>query len=176
MRDKPLILVVEDEPIVALDLQQALQRLGYEVPSPLNTGEEVLARLPELRPDLVLMDIHLAGALDGIETARRLWTDSRVPVVYLTAYSTREVVQRATASEPFGYLTKPYSPGALGSTIEVALYKHRMAEELQQAHDLLEERVAERTAELRATNARLQEEALERRRVEAELRQAKEAA
>ncbi len=176
MSGKALILVVEDEPIVALDLQHTLRRFGYDVPVTLSSGEEALAHAPELKPDLALMDINLAGDMDGIETARRLWTQWRIPVVYLTAYSTQEVVQRATAAEPFGYLTKPFSPGALGSTIEVALYKHRMAEELRQAHEQLENRVAERTQELSATNLSLQREILRRERVEAELRQAKEAA
>ena len=101
-------MVVEDEPIVALDLEHTLQRLDYEVVSCVDTGEEAVRLTKELHPDLVLMDINLAGEMDGIEAADRIWTDYQTPVIYLTAYSTQEIIERATVTGPFGYLIKPF--------------------------------------------------------------------
>ena len=170
------IMVVEDEPIVALDLEHTLQRLDYEVVSCVDTGEEAVRLTKELHPDLVLMDINLAGEMDGIEAADRIWTDYQTPVIYLTAYSTQEIIERATVTGPFGYLIKPFHANSLKTSIEVALYKDEMEKALRRAHDELEQRVQERTAELLATNQSLQTEIAERQRVETELLLAKEEA
>ena len=160
------ILVVEDEPIVALDLQQRLQRMGYRVPEVVATGEEAVAAARARAPDLVLMDINLAGEVDGVAAAERIRHDRRVPVVYLTAYSNERTLQRAKVTEPYGYLLKPFEDRELQTTIEVALYKHETEEALRRAHDELELRVAERTAELQEANESLQREIEERRRRE----------
>lgn len=160
------ILVVEDDPIVGLDLQLRLGRMGYDVPSVVASGEEVIASARKTPPDLVLMDINLEGEMDGVEAADEL-ARQHVPVVYLTAYSNEQTFERAKITEPYGYLLKPIEERELQTTIEVAIYKHRAQEASRLAHDQLELRVAERTAELRSTNEALQREIEERGRREA---------
>ena len=97
---KARLLVVEDEAIVARDLERTLMRMGYEVMALAASGEDALARAAEVRPDLALMDIHLAGQLDGIATAQQLRQVYGVPVVYLTAHSDAATFQRAQITEP----------------------------------------------------------------------------
>ena len=161
------ILVVEDEPIVSLDLQQRLQKMGYRVPVVVASGEDAIESTQASTPDLVLMDINLQGQMDGVEAAERIRAIHRVPVVYLTAYSNDQTLSRAKITEPFGYLLKPFEERELQTTIEIALHKHQAELALRQAHDDLERRVAERTLELRNANLALQQEVDERRRREA---------
>jgi len=163
---KTRILVVEDEPIVALDLQLRLQRMGYNVPVFVASGEEALASAQLSPPDLVLMDINIEGEMDGVEAADRL-AQQYVPVVYLTAYSNDRTLERAKTTEPYGYLLKPFEERELQTTIEVAISKHRAQEALRLAHDQLERRVEERTAELSSANESLQREVAERGRRDA---------
>ena len=125
------ILVVEDERLVAADLQRTLQALGYRVPVTVASGEEALVQADKHRPQLVLMDIHLKGALDGIATARLLHQRLQTPVVFLTAYGDEDHVRRAKDAHPFGYLLKPFNERELRSTIEVALHKHAAERELR---------------------------------------------
>jgi PAS domain S-box-containing protein len=127
----PRILVVEDEKIVALDLQKRLTRLGYAVPAPVATGEEALDLVTKAPPDLVLMDIRLNGQVDGVDAARQIKERFEVPVIYLTAYADETTVQRAKLTEPFGYLLKPFEDRGLQSSIEVALHKHRLEQKLK---------------------------------------------
>ncbi|HMM39688.1 MAG TPA: response regulator [Desulfovibrio sp.] len=115
------ILLVEDERIIALEMKLFLQRLGYQVAASLATGEQALADAPAIRPDLVLMDIMLAGDLDGIETARRLRAVLPVPVVYCTAYTDPETMRRAQDTRPAGILTKPVNLDDLRRTIDQGL-------------------------------------------------------
>lgn len=125
------ILVVEDERVVAKDLQRSLVRLGYLVPVTAANSHDALRFASDRCPDLVLMDIHIKGDVDGIETARILKTRFEVPVVYLTAHSDEETIARAKTTEPHGYLLKPVKPEELRSTVEVALYKHEMERRLR---------------------------------------------
>jgi len=118
------ILVVEDDFVVARDIRQKLIRIGYSAVGSTARGEDALALALEARPDLVLMDIRLEGAVDGIEAAQRIRESCRVPVVFLTAYADDETVKRASLTEPFGYLIKPFEDFQLRTVIEVALYKH----------------------------------------------------
>lgn len=123
------ILVVEDERIVAESLRKRLRSLHYEVPAVLASGEEAVEEVGRLQPNLVLMDISLAGEMDGIEAAQKIRTQHHLPVVYLTAYSNSEVLERAKVTEPFGFILKPYEDRELHVVIETALFKHRMEAE-----------------------------------------------
>jgi PAS domain S-box-containing protein len=119
------ILVVEDEAIVAKNIQLELSSMGYAVPAIAASGEEALQRVAEVHPDLVLMDIALKGSMDGVQTAERMQQQFDVPVIYLTAYADEHTLQRAKKTGPFGYLLKPYEERELQTTIEIALHKHR---------------------------------------------------
>jgi PAS domain S-box-containing protein len=121
------ILLVEDERIVALHLRQQLSKLGYEVVGVVASGEQALEKVHELQPDVVLMDIHIEGELDGIETAAQIPEDLQIPVVYLTAYSEEATLARARATKPYGYLLKPFSERELHATIQMVL-ERRAAE------------------------------------------------
>lgn len=119
------ILIVEDEPITAADLELKLAALGHEVAGWVDTGEDAVAQAPSLHPDLVLMDIRLAGAMDGIEAAAHLREQSSVPLVFLTAFADAETVDRACTTEPFGYLLKPFTERSVATAVQVALTRAR---------------------------------------------------
>ncbi|WP_437631162.1 ATP-binding protein [Sorangium sp. So ce854] len=124
------ILVVEDEQIVALDLRGRLTQLGYEVVATAATGAAAIARAAELHPDLVLMDIKLSGPMDGIEAAEKIQQIRETPVVYLTAFGDDVTLTRAKARELYGYVLKPFDERELQIAIEVALFRHRTAQQL----------------------------------------------
>jgi signal transduction histidine kinase len=130
---KITILVVEDEWVTARDIKTSLEKLDYEVLGILSTGEEAIQKAIELRPDLVLMDIILQGKLDGIEAAQQIQLLCNIPVVFLTAYSDRETLQRASITQPFGYLVKPFENNVLNATIQIALSRQQATVELQKA-------------------------------------------
>jgi len=129
--EKPSILIVEDEFIVARDIRARVVRQGYGVTEVVSTGEEAVELVGRKRPDLVLMDIKLGGAMDGVEAAERIRELYGVPVVYLTAYADDVTLQRAKVTDPFGYLLKPFEERELHITIEMAFYKHRMEAKLR---------------------------------------------
>lgn len=128
------ILVVEDEPIVAKDIQVSLQRLGYRVPAMAASGEDAIRKTQESHPDLILMDIVLKGKMDGVETVRQIRKHYDVPVIYLTAYADDHTLERAKVTSPAGYMLKPYRPNELRTTIELAL--HRVHHDRQMNEDL----------------------------------------
>ena len=163
------ILIVEDESIVALDIQTRLQRLGYEVPHVATSGEQAIALATAINPDLVLMDVMLQGELDGVETAELIRANSQTPIVFLSAYSDEKTLQRAKVSGPFGYILKPFKERELHTTIEVVLNRHESEKKLQRAHDQLDQRVKARTAELARLNDDLRKEVRERDRAESRL-------
>jgi len=146
---KAQVMVVEDEGLVALSLEKKLTELGYAVPAVVSSGEEAVRQAVEVRPDIILMDIMLKGGTDGIAAAGRIREDLDVPIVYLTAYSDAKTIERVKATEPFGYLIKPFEERELFTTIEIALYKHCVERELQRHRDHLQELVDERTRGLR---------------------------
>ena len=115
------VMVVEDESVVALNLCQRLRKLGYEVPIVVSSGADALAQIQVNRPDIVLMDIHIEGDMDGIETASQIPSDWMLPVIYLTAYSEESTLDRAQSTRPYGYLLKPFSERELHATIKMAL-------------------------------------------------------
>src|SRR5205823_4834525 len=131
------VLVVEDEAVVSMDIVASLARLGYEAVGTAATGERAVELAESARPDLVLMDIHLAGEMDGVEAARRIRASTHAPVVYLTAYSDDETLRRAKLTEPFGYAVKPFEERELHILIEIALRKHALEERLRRAEELL---------------------------------------
>jgi PAS domain S-box-containing protein len=126
------ILVVEDERIVACDIEESLLALGYDVVGTASSADECWTAVARRRPDLVLMDVRIQGDIDGIETARRLRSSYDIPVVYLTAYADERSIERACETAPHGYVLKPFRSGELRSAVEVALVKHRLETELKQ--------------------------------------------
>ncbi len=129
------MLIVEDEVIVAADLARKLGRLGYMVCGSTTSGEDALALVREHRPDLVLMDISLAGEMDGVEAAEHIRRECDVPVIYLTAHADCTTLDRAKRTEPFGYIIKSFDERELESHIEMALYKHQAERKLRESEE-----------------------------------------
>lgn len=135
--DKARILVVEDEGIVAEDIQMSLEDFGYHVTAVVTTGEEAVQKAQESQPDLVLMDVVLQGEIDGIEAAGLIQSSLGIPVIYLTAFADDEMLKRAKITEPFGYLIKPFRDRDLRSSIEIALYRHKLDTALKESREWL---------------------------------------
>jgi CheY-like chemotaxis protein len=125
------LLIVEDEPIVALDLQQELQELGCEVTGLAESADAALRSVEESSPDLALMDIRIDGSMEGIQTARLLRHAYQIPVVFITSYSDKETLTRAALELPYGYLTKPFRSRELQATLSMALYRATVEAELR---------------------------------------------
>ena len=134
------ILIVEDESVVALDMQNRLRVLGYSTVGIASRGEMAIQLAQQRRPDLVLMDIRLKGEMDGIEAARQIRALCDIPVVYLTAFADEETLQRAKITGPFGYLIKPFEERELHATIEMALYQHQAEQSLKMQAQALEQK------------------------------------
>lgn len=132
------ILVVEDDAIARLDIQAALERAGYVVAGMAASGEEAIMQADALSPDMVLMDIRLEGAMDGVEAANEIVRRFDIPIIYLTVYADDETLRWAKVSGPYGYLLKPVDHSELKSAIEVGLYKHQMERELKKAKQAAE--------------------------------------
>jgi PAS domain S-box-containing protein len=126
------ILIVEDESIVARDLQRRLIHLGYDVVGAVPTGEEAIKKSSILLPDLILMDVRLKGELDGIEAATEIRTRYGIPSIYLSAYADNDTLKRASTTEPFGYLLKPFEERELHTTIEMALYRNELEQKIKE--------------------------------------------
>jgi putative nucleotidyltransferase with HDIG domain len=127
---KKRILIVEDEVIIARDVESKLKGLGYDTLPIISSGEEAIAMAGECRPDLILMDIVLNGDMDGIEATDCINKRFDIPVVYLTAYADDKTLERAKVTDPFGYMIKPFSEKELHSAVEMAIYKHKSTEKL----------------------------------------------
>ena len=137
MAEKPRILIVEDEQIVAADLKQTLLNLGYEIAGVAESGEAAIDMAKTSSPNLVLMDIYLEGSVDGIVAAQEINRFLHIPVVFLTANSDAEMVVKARMTEPHGYLLKPYRIQELDATVRVALQQHQLGQELFSKHEWL---------------------------------------
>jgi len=122
MNDKVKIMIVEDESIVALDLSMRLQKEGYEVVGIATNSDDAVVLFTEQKPDLVLMDINIKGAKDGIETAAALKKIQEVPLIFLTAFSQTDYVNRAKAVNPSAYLVKPFNNDSLHTSIQIAIH------------------------------------------------------
>ena len=136
METPPRILIVEDENIVALDIKMHLRKYGFQVAGIFSSGEEVLAHIEEVKPDLILMDIKLQGALDGLETSRIIKERYGLPVVFLTAFADEATLQRAKIIEPFGYIIKPFEEKELRTAVVIGLYRHSMEKKLRYREEL----------------------------------------
>ncbi|MDD1724893.1 MAG: response regulator [Methanospirillum sp.] len=128
------VLIVEDEAIVAESIASKLRRYGYEVIDTIPTGEEAVEKAGKSRPDVILMDIHLAGKMDGIQAADRISGQYHIPVIFLTAYADEQTIARAKEAGPFGYLVKPFRERDLYVTIEMARERSRLEAELEAAN------------------------------------------
>ena len=125
--DKPItLMLVEDERVVAFDLKNQLQSMGYRVGAMVGSGEQAVQCISDVAPDLVLMDIHLEGAMDGVQTAIKIQETSQTPIIYLTAFAEDDTLRRALASRPFGYLVKPWDIRELHASIQMALARREV--------------------------------------------------
>jgi PAS domain S-box-containing protein len=128
---KATILVAEDEAIVRADVEDYLKSFGYRVVASVASGEEAKRLATKLAPDLVLMDVVLAGKVDGIEAGKYIQKKLNIPVVFATAHGDEHTLERAKLNAPFGYVLKPFNDRELRTAIEIAIFRHRMEEELR---------------------------------------------
>ena len=151
------IMIVEDEEIVAADIQTSIEKMGYAVCAMASSGLEAIQKAGLTQPDLALMDIVLKGSMDGIEAAAQIKKLYKIPVVYLTAFGDDGILQRAKISAPYGYIIKPFRDRDLQIAIEISIYRKQAEMALQEAHDLLEQRVEERTKQLNESLSQAEE-------------------
>ncbi len=130
------ILIVEDESIVAKDIQNSLKKLGYSVMGSVSSGEKAIEEIEVDKPDLILMDIMLKGKMTGIEAANIIKERFGIPVIFLTAYADDNTIGKAKIIEPYGYIIKPFKEKELQTTIELAIYKHEQDEQIKKERDL----------------------------------------
>lgn len=150
------VLVVEDDGVLALDLAETLDDLGYTVAGTATRGEEAIDLARLLQPNLILMDVGLAGDIDGIAAAEAIRDEHDVPVVFLTAHADDDTLHRATRSDASAYLVKPFKPPDLRCVIEIALHKHATDMRLRENERWLEQTLQQRTAALEAANRELE--------------------
>ena len=131
------VLLVEDESIVAKDIQLSLKRLGYNVLGIENTGEKAISSARKLDPDIIIMDIMLKGKINGIEASEKIRKEQNIPIIYLTAYADENTLSKAKITEPYAYIIKPYKEIDLHTSIEMALYKHSKELEILKERDML---------------------------------------
>lgn len=131
------VLIVEDESIVAKDIQQSLKKLGYNVVDTASTGENAIKLAEEKHPDLILMDIMLKGEMSGIDVAEYVKKNLNIPVIFLTAYADESTLNKAKMTEPYGYIIKPFKEVDLHTAIEMAVYKHEKEGEIRKERDFL---------------------------------------
>lgn len=168
------IVIVEDESVVALNLRLRLEAANFRVEGVVDSGQAAVALISTTQPDLVLINIQLKGDQSGIQLAETIQERWNIPVIYLTAYTDEITLQQLKHTSPYGYLLKPFEPTELQTTIAIALDKHRLHARLQALNTDLEQRIQERTEELKLINQRLKAEVAERERAEADVLQALE--
>ncbi len=155
------ILIVEDERVVADDVQKSLKDMGYDAPYVVSSGEKAIEITQKENPDLVLMDIVLQGSVNGIEAADHIRSGFNIPVVFLTAYADEKTLRQARMAEPYGYLVKPFKDTELHATIEMALHKHEREKRTKENTQQLEKEIEGRSKRIEVllnTNRCLQEE------------------
>ena len=135
---RPMVMVVEDELIIAENLKITLTGMGYDVPPVAGTSSEAISTADSCLPDLILMDIILEGSeIDGVETARRIRSRHDIPVVFVTAYADDATLERVKVTEPSAYILKPFNERELYSAIELALHRHRIEQEIKKRDNIL---------------------------------------
>ncbi|MFZ1538138.1 MAG: HD domain-containing phosphohydrolase [Chromatiaceae bacterium] len=139
------IFVVEDDAITAEQLKQYIEEMGYQFAGKADNAEDALDRIAQTQPDLVLMDIHLKGEMDGIDAAAQLHADNLAPVIYLTAYTEDDTLARAKLTEPLGYMVKPFIRQELKASVEMGLYKHEAERKQQRLFDAVVRTITEMT-------------------------------
>lgn len=154
------IMIVDDDVIIAQELEEILTYAGYDVVMTLYSAEEAIDFAIDLRPELIIMDILFPGGMDGITAARKIKEDLGIPVMFFTGHSELELVDRAKDLEPVGYLVKPFLEAQVISNVKLAFHQIKIKKELREVHDQLEERVRKRTKSLAAANLKLKETAM----------------
>lgn len=172
------ILIVEDDPVTSKLIERLLYSLKYKVSGVCTTGEETLEIIEESNSDLVLMDIGLAGEMDGIKTADLIIEKYNIPVIYATGASDADTIQRAIESSTFGYILKPVGKAQLYTMVELTMQRFTLEtklkereKELKILNENLEEKVAERTLSLEENNKKLESEIERRKAVETDLKE-----
>ena len=131
------ILIVEDEIITANDLKLRLEKMGHSIVGIVGNGKDAIRKAGEINPDIILMDIVLKGDIDGIETAQQIRDIHDIPFIYLTSYYDDEILERASKTSPYGYITKPYDEIGLHTAIQMAVYKHQSRPKLKNNSKIL---------------------------------------
>ncbi|MCH8838653.1 MAG: response regulator [Candidatus Marinimicrobia bacterium] len=140
---KTRIQVVEDEAIIGMEIKRRLEKRDFEVVELVKTGKRAVEAAFQHKPDLILMDIALKGKMDGIDAAEQINKTMDFPIVFLTANADHATVERAKATGPFGYLIKPFDDTELATTIEMAIFKHQMEQDLRTAKEEAEKALTE---------------------------------
>ncbi len=129
--NKSKIIVVEDEGLIAYHLKEVLEKNKYSVAATVATGEEAITEAYNKNPDIILMDINLAGEMNGIVAAQKIRDDFNIPVIFLTAYGDENVLEEAKQADPYGYILKPFNERELIVVIEIAVHKHKTEKNVQ---------------------------------------------
>jgi two-component system, cell cycle sensor histidine kinase and response regulator CckA len=159
----PRIMIADDDVTIQLELEEYLTHLGHTVVGTVDTGEDAVELAREMKPDLILMDVHLPVEIDGIAAAQKIKEEMDVAVVFVTGFGDPEDIERAKQVEPFGYVIKPFDEREINATIEIALYKKEMELKLRKAND-----------QLNHANRDLKQEIKERKQAEEVLRESEE--
>jgi two-component system, LytTR family, response regulator len=144
---KVKILIVEDESIVAKDIQNILINLGFDVPAVVSNGEDALTMAQKHKPELILMDIMIKGDMTGIDVAKKIKENFNIPVVFLTAYADETTISNAKDAFPYGYIIKPFKEKELETTIEMAINKFKEDKELKKERDLYQAIITEKSSQ-----------------------------
>ena len=133
------VFIVEDEAIVAKDIQHSLTKMDYNVVGVASTGEEALEKIEKEKIDIILMDIMLKGKINGVKTAEIVNEKFNIPFIYLTAYADENTLNKAKVTEPYGYIIKPFKEIDLHTAIEMAIYKHENIKKIKEERDMFYE-------------------------------------
>lgn len=131
------ILIVEDQILVSADLKHHLESMNYEVVGIASTGVDAIRIAGKTFPDIVLMDIMLKGDMDGIDTAKEIYHQYDIPVVYLTGFYDNDIIERAKLTQPYGYIIKPIDEQELHSVIEMTGYKHKIEQRSRKSAEII---------------------------------------